>query len=175
MLTLQCQRCLRWLGHVHRMVDGRIPKDLFYGELIRTTGARCRGRPQLRFKGVCKRDLKLRNIDTKLWEALADDRNLWKQQVSQGLKSGEPAIRVINGCKKGQKDSLSPACRTNQTHDLHLLSCVRVAAETANQHWPLQPHKTLFPDKPSWCYCIVVEIDWRMPIIGYHGVSFLGR
>ena len=53
--TLLKQRRLRWLGHVTRMKDGRIPKDLLYGELA--TGKRPTGRPQLRFKDVCKRDL----------------------------------------------------------------------------------------------------------------------
>ena len=28
LVTLLQQRRLRWLGHVHRMEDGRIPKDL---------------------------------------------------------------------------------------------------------------------------------------------------
>ena len=85
MFTLLRQRRLLWLGHIHRMVGGRIPKDLLNSEL--TTGARRRGRPQLLFKDVCKRDLKSRNINTKpLREAIADDRNLqWKQQLSQGL------------------------------------------------------------------------------------------
>ena len=32
MYTLLRQRRLRWLGHVHRMDYGRIPKDLLYGE-----------------------------------------------------------------------------------------------------------------------------------------------
>ena len=31
--TLLKQRRMRWLGHMIRMKDGRIPKDLSYGEL----------------------------------------------------------------------------------------------------------------------------------------------
>ena len=91
-LLRQCRLC--WLGHVHRMEDGHIPKDLLYGEL--GTGARCRGCPQLCYKDVCKHDMKACNIDTDLWEAFADDRTLWKEQVSQGLKRGEAAFQEIN-------------------------------------------------------------------------------
>lgn len=39
-----CQRRLRWLGHVHRMENGRIPKDIMNGELDarrRPTGHPC--------------------------------------------------------------------------------------------------------------------------------------
>ena len=39
--TLLKQRRMRWLGHVTRMKDGRIPKDLLYGELA--TGKRPTG------------------------------------------------------------------------------------------------------------------------------------
>ena len=52
MFTLLRHRRLRWLGHVHRMKDGRIPKDLLYGEL--EFGSRPVGRPKLRFMDVCK-------------------------------------------------------------------------------------------------------------------------
>ena len=38
MYTLLKQRRMRWLGHVVRMDDGRIPKDLMYGELARGKG-----------------------------------------------------------------------------------------------------------------------------------------
>ena len=81
------QRRLRWLGHVHRMEDGRIPKDILFGELA--MGRRPVGRPALRFKDVCKRDLKLTDINTGSWESLAEDRSGWRQAVQAGVKRGE--------------------------------------------------------------------------------------
>ena len=57
---------LRWLGHTCRMPDGRIPKDTRFGELAQ--GSRARGRPHLRFKDVCKRDMKSGNMETKGFE-----------------------------------------------------------------------------------------------------------
>ena len=46
MYTLLKQRRLRWLGHVVRMDDSPILKNLLYGELA--NGKRPTGRPQLR-------------------------------------------------------------------------------------------------------------------------------
>ena len=60
--TLLEQEHMRWLGHVTRMEDGGIPKDPSYGELA--TGKKPTGRPQLRFKDVCKRDLQALGINT---------------------------------------------------------------------------------------------------------------
>ena len=60
--TILCETQLHWLGHVKRMDPGRIPKDLLYGELAE--GSRHAGRPKLRFKDVCKRDMKQCNIDS---------------------------------------------------------------------------------------------------------------
>ena len=87
MHLLLCHRRLRWLGHVHRMSDGRIPKDVLYGELA--SGRRPVGRPMLRFKDVCKRDLKLTNINPDNWESIADDRSGWRHAVWVGVKLGE--------------------------------------------------------------------------------------
>ena len=81
------QRRLRWLGHLNRMPDGRIPKDLLYGELA--TGSRSQGRPYLRFRDVCKRDLKAVGIDTNAWEDLAVNRTTWRNKVSEGLRTAE--------------------------------------------------------------------------------------
>lgn len=73
MATLLIQRRLRWLGHVHHINDGRIPKDLLYGEL--STGKRPTGRPQRRFKDVCKRGLKATNRNPNTWDMVACDRD----------------------------------------------------------------------------------------------------
>ena len=81
--TLLKQRRLRWLGHVSRMEDERIPKDLLYGELA--TGKRPTGRPQMRYRDVCKQDMKTIGIDPDTWERVATDRCSWRRDVRNGL------------------------------------------------------------------------------------------
>ena len=90
MFTLLRQCRLRCLGHIHRMPDGRLPKELLYGELA--TGSRCTGRPQLRYRDVVKRDMKAVNIDTETWENLAADRSQWRGAVTKHLKTGEDKL-----------------------------------------------------------------------------------
>ena len=87
MFALLSQRRLRWLGHVVHMQDGRIPKDILYGELA--TGTRQTGRPFLRFKDVCKRDLKLGNIHPADLESTAADRDTWWLTVKSGVQLNE--------------------------------------------------------------------------------------
>ena len=93
--TLLKQRRMRWLGHVTRMKDGRIPKDLLYGELA--TGKRPTGQPQLRFKDVCKRDLQALGISTDSWEVTATDINAWRHTVELGLLQYEETQQVKAG------------------------------------------------------------------------------
>ena len=69
----------RWLGHVVHMEDGRIPKDLLYGKLAQ--GKRPTARPQLRYKDVCKRDLKAMDVDLATWEAVVSDWTAWRQNL----------------------------------------------------------------------------------------------
>ena len=56
------QRRLRWLGHILRISDEQIPKSMLNSELV--DGTRKRGRPTLRFKDVCTRDLNSLNVGT---------------------------------------------------------------------------------------------------------------
>ena len=71
--VILCKRRLRWLGHAHRMEDGRILKDVLYVELA--MGTRPTERRQLRYKDVCKQDLKLTGIYSSSCGTIADDRS----------------------------------------------------------------------------------------------------
>ena len=88
---------MRWLGHITRMKDVRIPKDLLYGELA--TGKRPTGRPQLRFKDICKRDLQALGINTDSWEVTATDRDSLRHTVKVGLSQYEET-QVKSGGEK---------------------------------------------------------------------------
>ena len=105
--TLLRQRRLRWLGHVQRMQDGRIPKDILYGELA--SGKRSIGRPQLRYKDVCKRDIKALDINTKNWEEVAADRSKWRSVLHKQLKSGEEKILTTANEKRAKRKARTAA------------------------------------------------------------------
>ena len=87
MFAMLSQRRLRWLGHACRMEDGRIPKDILYGELA--TGSRSTGPPNLRYKDTCKRDLKASGIQPANVEAVTSDRIAWMAKAHDGGKSAE--------------------------------------------------------------------------------------
>ena len=78
---------LRWSGHLVRMEEDRLPKQLFYSEL--TQGQRGRGRPKLRYKDNLKKSLQNCNIDTTEWECLAGNRSEWRSAVHKGIKNYE--------------------------------------------------------------------------------------
>ncbi len=75
MSAILSEKRLRWLGHVRRMGPGRIPRDLLYGELAE--GSRLIGHPRLRYKDICKKDMKLSDINIGTWESRAEDRSAW--------------------------------------------------------------------------------------------------
>lgn len=95
------QRTLCWLRHVHRMDDGRIPKDILYGEL--RTGKLSTGHPQLRFKDVVKRDMKALDIDVRSWEDLAADQPRWRSTLLRQIKSGEQ--KLVHAAENADNES----------------------------------------------------------------------
>ena len=88
---------LRWSGHLVRMAEDRLPKQLFYSEL--TGGCRGRGRPKLRYKDTLKKSLQKCNISTTQWETMAKTRSKWRGAVRIGTKAYEQT-RQENRVKK---------------------------------------------------------------------------
>lgn len=96
-----------------RISDGLTPKHILYGELVQ--GKRPTGRP-LRYKDVCKRDLKALGTDLNRWETLASDRvACWKRHLSYRLKQRDKGGRVeARGTDQWQTTSV-PSVETTAT------------------------------------------------------------
>ena len=78
---------LRWAGHLVRMEDSRLPKQLFYGEL--SAGKRHTGRPKLRYKDSLKANLKKTGIEVSTWERQAAERASWRTTINKKVKNSE--------------------------------------------------------------------------------------
>nr|XP_032835150.1 zinc finger protein 2 homolog isoform X1 [Petromyzon marinus] len=144
--SLLSHSCLRWLGHVRRIQEGRIPKDVLYGELA--SGTRATGRPVLRFKDVCKRDVKNRDINPNDWEKTAGDRHSWQQAVKTGLSRGEEKIHTAWQTKSERRKEKAI-----------------VGAEQA-WHWLKKRLKDVEVVRPAddWCRECQDWPQWRRPV-----------
>ena len=113
MFKMLSQRRLRWLGHIRRMEDGRLPKDVLYGEL--TSGSRPVGRPMLRYKDVCKRDMKPAVISPGSWEAAAADRSNWRHMVRTGVRRAEARREELWHHKRERKRARAASAPSQPT------------------------------------------------------------
>ena len=78
---------MRWCGHISRMSDERIPKQLFYGQI--KDYPRRIGRPLLRYKDNFKGNLRRLEIGVGAWEALSQDRQAWRGSFAPKLSNFE--------------------------------------------------------------------------------------
>ena len=83
-VTVLMQTQLRWAGHVARMEDHRLPKQLLFGEL--SEGKRKVGGPKKRFKDTLKQNLKAFEIKPSIWELTAQNRLTWRQTLYKQAK-----------------------------------------------------------------------------------------
>ena len=78
-LSVECliiSQQLRWIGHVIRMPENRLPRKLFYGELVQ--GQRTPGGQKKRYRDHLHSILKLCNIPANDLESLVADRPSWR-------------------------------------------------------------------------------------------------
>ena len=76
---------LRWLGHVMRMSDERMPKRMMFGKL---QTARPAGGTKQRWKDCVQQDLRLMGLENE-WSAVAQHRDKWHAATEGGVKKWE--------------------------------------------------------------------------------------
>ena len=101
--TMLAKAQLRWAGHVVRMPDERLPKKVFYGELLH--GKRSVGGQKKRYKDTLKASLKNCDIDPDSWETVATDRSTWRSSVHAGVASFEKKRRSDATVKRATRKS----------------------------------------------------------------------
>ena len=140
MVDLLRQRRLRWLGHVCRMEDGRIPKDLLFGQLA--TGSRPRGRPHLRFKDLCKRDLLDCGLNPAELQSHAADRASWRRATRAGIK-----LASNHRTSKKQEKKAARQQRATSTAPSGTFTCTTCGRACQSRNTALQPPKAM--QRPS--------------------------
>ena len=99
--TILRQQRLRWLGHVIRMTDIRIPKMVLFSELA--SGARKRGKPILLYKDCCKEDLQVIGVSPELLKTVALDIGALRNLAYEGLRQSEAKMRKEADIKRLKK------------------------------------------------------------------------
>uniref|UniRef100_A0A0L8HD70 Uncharacterized protein n=1 Tax=Octopus bimaculoides TaxID=37653 RepID=A0A0L8HD70_OCTBM len=87
------------------MEDGRISKDVLNGELV--AGQRNIGRPKLRYRDVCRRDMRALGINTNSWGDLAADRTSWRGTLQKQLQTGEDNLRVAAAENRARRKEMT--------------------------------------------------------------------
>ena len=144
------------------MKDGRIAKDLLYGELA--TGKRPTGRPQLRFKNICKRYLQVLGINTDSWGVTATDRDAWRDTVKVGLSQYEETQRVKAEEKRLHKKTVCLASRpptaftcSKCDRDCHS----RIGLHSHNRRCTMGANLLFFEtDRCQWAYHLRLKTIW---------------
>ena len=99
----------RWFGHILRMDDIRIPKQIFFGQL--STGTRSIGRPPLRYKDTLIENLKSCKMGLGTWKALAGGQICIENHLSQDCPYIWGNQTELRNYKKDVLDErLTPLC-----------------------------------------------------------------
>ncbi|VDL93069.1 unnamed protein product [Schistocephalus solidus] len=116
---------LRWSGHLVRMDNERLAKQLFYGHVAT---AACRyGGQKLRYKDILKKSLKQLQINPVTWEDLTQDRPAWKRSTKTGavipeanrITAAKAKSRLASGKHLGSSPPMPKPCQRAHAVNAH--------------------------------------------------------
>ncbi|KAG7163053.1 hypothetical protein Hamer_G002114 [Homarus americanus] len=99
--AMPTKRHLRWLGHVIKMPDHRLPRQILYGKL--SHGNCSAGGQKKRYKDLSKTLFKFCNIQLNSQEQLASDRSLWRSTSHRGAETLETSLNQKRATKRAQR------------------------------------------------------------------------
>ena len=100
--VMKCQ--FHWAGHMSRMLNDRIPKQLLFGQLEQ--GHRHQGGPKLRYKDSIKVNMKSCGIDFLHFEKLSSDRTNWRSLCHSSLQQFEDVLDIFKLNVRNGKNKL---------------------------------------------------------------------
>ena len=90
-----------WVGHVIRMPENCLPRQVLYGEL--RDGTRAAGGQKKRFKDQLNSNLKNCNINPNQLEELASDRPAWRSAIKQGIEIFEENRTTARNLRRARR------------------------------------------------------------------------
>ena len=106
--SMVMKSCFRWVCHNVRIDDGRLPRQLFYGEMWE--GKRSALKPKKTFKDTIKYYLKQSGLSVDHYEEMASDRSKWRILIHESIGSFENSRMQYSAYKRLIRNGeLSPA------------------------------------------------------------------
>ena len=128
---------MRWTGHVIRMEENRIPRQVMYGEL--KDGARKQGRPKLRYKDTLKSNLKWSGIQPRQLEACASDRSGWRSLTYKATAAFDEDRRQRLAAARDKRHRA--ASTSIQNTDFLCSTCGRLCASSFGLRSHMRRHR----------------------------------
>ena len=130
---------LPWTGHVMRMTDSRIPRQLLYGGLM--CGSRKQGRPKLRSKDSLKNSYRAVLAHVNLRPLLRTDQRGDPSPHEQQLPTKRAGVASASRCCKIRTVNHRAASASTRTTDCRCDTCGRLCASSFGVQSRMRSHR----------------------------------